>query len=655
MEADGAGTYKVTFKAADAYGGSVEYTMTINVTDPAAVITLPPSPKCIDGYNSEYTFDACDPQGTAVTVTVEVTVDGKTDVLTPTKVENTTCTYTVTIPCKDGMSVVVKANDGNQTTSSNFTINVNFNTAPSKPVVVKPGDMEIVATLVVEFNNSEDKTTTPSNPTTYDCIACDKPDCSGAVIKVENVTESSTGTTTCEFPVDQLVEDTTYTVTVVAKDGLDPTNLTNTSDKVTVLFSQQNDAPPVPTLNFPADKGVVDSLLPSLKVNNVKDPEGDVVTYVIEIATDMAFTNIVETLANLPEGTIDGTTSGTMSVSLTEDGMYYWRAKAVDENAAESGWSDVWSFTVNTTNQLPTAPVLSSPNDGEKVATKTPQICWTNSDDGDKDTLTYTVEIGTDNTFNSQATGYYKKTGVAADASGTTCYTLETVLVENSTYYVRVTANDGTGDGPASTPRSFTVNEVNDAPTAPALLAPSEAQVLLTVKDFTFEWKLSTDADDDELTYTLFILSSAEKTSILKKYEGLKPSDVASGKMGYKMTEELAAGTYYWYVQVTDGTETVDSATVGKFTVDPSGTGGTGTGGSKKSGGGCTVVEEARRRSAPSPSSCSSPRRSSSCADVARTNPGAPGRYRRPGSVPAHLMNQSAAHSRSIPLCAATS
>lgn len=399
--------------------------------------------------------------------------------------------------------------------------------------------------------------------------------------------ENPSGTTTCEFPAEKLSEDTRYYLKVVAQDGVDA-GLTRESEMIDVFYSTANDAPPAPTLNFPSNAGVVDSLLPTLVLNNVVDPEGDAVTYRIEVATDMLFSQVVETLDQLPQGTSGGTTGGTLTVSLSEDTVYYWRARAVDSNGAEGPYSEVWSFRVNTTNQLPGAPTLTAPLDGSQVTSKKPQICWTNASDGDGDTLTYIVEIAPDQSFDDQASGYFKKQQIAADGSGTTCYTLEVVLEGNTTYYVRVRANDGTGDGAFSAAHSFTVATQNSPPTAPALVKPSDAQVLTSSKDADFEWSLATDPDGDELSYSLIILSGPEKSSVYKKVEGLKPSDTSASSMTHRFADELPAGTYYWYVVVSDGTVSVDSASVNKLIIDPSGTGGGTTGGSSK-GGGCSI------------------------------------------------------------------
>lgn len=156
------GTYTVELKVDDGSGGTLTKTITLTVVDPPAQITLPENPRCVDGQTFTYLFEACDPQNQALTVTVKVTVSNQTQELTATKVGEP-CSFSVDIPCQDGMTVDVLANDGTTTATANFPINVSFNSGPGIPAITSPTDKELVAALVVSFTNAEEKTLSPAS------------------------------------------------------------------------------------------------------------------------------------------------------------------------------------------------------------------------------------------------------------------------------------------------------------------------------------------------------------------------------------------------------------------------------------------------------------------------------------------------------------
>lgn len=579
------GSYSVTFSVTDGFGGSQSSKVTISVVDPPAQITLPSSLSCVDGFDGRYTFSACDPQGKPLTVSVELTdAQQNKSVLTPTKVADTVCTYEVTIPCSSGMVVKVLANDGASTTEQAWSIDVNFNTPPEKPVISDPANNSIVNTLRVSFDNAADKTTVPGSPTVYSCIACDTQACDGERIELDDVAESNSGTTTCEFPSEALKEDTTYYLRVVARDGLEPTTLFSESDVLAVTYSTKNDPPTAPTLSFPADKGFVDKLKPSVTLLNALDPERQVLTYTIEIASDDQFLQIVETLSNVAENPA-GSTSATLVTSLEDHKLYYWRARATDSEGAQSPWSAVWSFRVNTQNKLPGQPTLLSPADGAVLTNATPTLCWTNVTDGDGDPITYVLELATEATFNRTQSGYQRVDAIAPDPSGTTCYPLVTPLAEDGSFVWRVTASDGLGGGEPSTAWGFRVNATNTAPTVPELVSPVNDGTETANKPLTFVFRGSSDADGDTLTYRLVLLSSAAKTDVVATFDSIPHSASANGLIDYIHAQGLKEGVYYWYVSVSDGVTSVDSAETWMFTVTPTGN----TTGSKS--GGCQQSE----------------------------------------------------------------
>jgi hypothetical protein len=155
-----------------------------------------------------------------------------------------------------------------------------------------------------------------------------------------------------------------------------------------------------------------------------------------------------------------------VSSALSEDTLYYWRARAEDNHGAISDWVNA-SFFVNVTNIASTAPSNSSPAIGSEVTIYTPSLTVANALDPDSGTLNYIFELDTVNTFNS---ANKQTSDPIAEGVATTSWTLVTALSENNTYYWRAKANDGMADSPWSATGSFFVNAVNEAPTAPTLI-----------------------------------------------------------------------------------------------------------------------------------------------------------------------------------------
>ncbi|MBU0470121.1 MAG: fibronectin type III domain-containing protein, partial [Nanoarchaeota archaeon] len=105
-------------------------------------------------------------------------------------------------------------------------------------------------------------------------------------------------------------------------------------------------------------------------------------------------------------------------------------------------------------NTLPTAPTLILPADNSTTTNRTLSLTWNNSDDIDSDTLTYNIIIDDNPTFNNPEVNV---SNISQTNSVNTTYNLETELDVDTTYYWKVSAKDGSGYGPYSTARNFTV------------------------------------------------------------------------------------------------------------------------------------------------------------------------------------------------------
>ena len=195
-----------------------------------------------------------------------------------------------------------------------------------------------------------------------------------------------------------------------------------------------NKAPTVPVLSAPTNNLLcIDNVL-NFTWGASTDPEGNTITYTIEISKNNTFTQIAHTL-----------TSNTPSKSITLDKgiAYYWRVKAIDSKGASSDYSATFQFYtegVGVTNHLPFSPSLVSPTLNEVVndAPKKISLLWNASDSDTSDTLTYDVFFGI---VNPPTT----KIGDNISAK-----TLEVSLGPSTKYYWYVVVKDNKGGKPTN-------------------------------------------------------------------------------------------------------------------------------------------------------------------------------------------------------------
>ncbi|MCP4645719.1 MAG: hypothetical protein GY851_35065 [bacterium] len=126
-----------------------------------------------------------------------------------------------------------------------------------------------------------------------------------------------------------------------------------------------NQAPPAVTLVYPADGGYA-MYTTFLAWNEVTDPDGDDVTYRVEVAEDAAFTTGLQVQEGLE-------TTVTQVTGLADLVTYYWRVVPVDEYGASPASHTVWSFRGDIYGLSPGAVtgVVSDLSTGEGIANAT--------------------------------------------------------------------------------------------------------------------------------------------------------------------------------------------------------------------------------------------------------------------------------------------
>jgi Tol biopolymer transport system component/flagellar hook assembly protein FlgD/subtilase family serine protease len=391
-----------------------------------------------DSTSLTYNFQvALDPEFLSIVASIEGVFegDGKTSWQVPTPLEEDR-RYYWRAQADDWTAT------GPWSVSASFTVNTG-NNAPTVPAVIAPGNSSEVTTTSpdIVLQNSID----PDSPVITYSIELD----TARTFDSPNLLRASglpQGPGTTAWNVAGLLDNTYYFVRAKASDGAAESDWS----AVNAFFvNTRNDEPSTPVPANPSNSAGVNVFTPTLSVQNATDLDRDVLTYDFKVYEDAALSILVASVTGVAE--MPGTTSWTVSMALKENRTYYWQARAFDGELA-SGWTEPFSFTVNTGDDAPSAPTIVSPAAGSSVATLTPTLTVLNAADPDSSRLTYEFEVF----YGSALT--WSATGIAEGTAGSTSATLSAALADNTVYSWRCRANDGQLDGPWTAMMSFTVH-----------------------------------------------------------------------------------------------------------------------------------------------------------------------------------------------------
>ncbi len=331
---------------------------------------------------------------------------------------------------------------GPWSTTSSFFVNT-ANNPPTTPVIINPANNSTIAALATDITVSN--STDPDSPVITYFFELD----TVTTLDSPNIMRSG-GTAQGQYSTiwhaTGLQEDTQYYVRAKASDGQADSPWSGT---VGFFANAVNEPPTTPTLANPSNGGAVTVFTPTLSVLNSTDPDRDVLTYDFEVYSDPALSTFVTGTTGIVQAA--QITSWAVSMLLTENQAYYWRVRAFD-GSLYSSWMPTASFMVNTADDSPSAPMLSSPSDGSSVSTLTPMLAVVNATDPDSPVLTYDFEIYSGGAVVQSATG------IAQDNSGVTSATPGTALTDNTVYQWRSRAYDGQLYGPWTNMASFTIH-----------------------------------------------------------------------------------------------------------------------------------------------------------------------------------------------------
>lgn len=186
-----------------------------------------------------------------------------------------------------------------------------------------------------------------------------------------------------------------------------------------------NNAPTVPTLSEPTNNLLCINNSVSFKWNTATDPDGDAVSYEIQVSKNSQFSTIATT---------ETSTTASKTIALEKGIQYYWRVKAKDSKNASSEYSPVYQFYtegVGISNYLPFAPSIVTPALNSAVATAAVSLNWTASDVDTADTLTYDVYFDTVNPPVAKVASDISAKTFTQNTNASTAYYWKVVVKDN--------------------------------------------------------------------------------------------------------------------------------------------------------------------------------------------------------------------------------
>jgi hypothetical protein len=309
-----------------------------------------------------------------------------------------------------------------------------------------------------------------------------------------------------------------------------------------------NSAPAAFTLTSPSDNAIVTTNQPLLDWSDSSDSDtsyGDSISYTISYSTSSAFeTNITTTVTGL-------TSSQHTPLSLQEDKTIYWKVSVLDvDGVTVNGTPTPMRVRINVTNSAPSAFNLLSPSNQSLANPHDLTLDWEDSIDSDPgDSVSYLVEMSTTASLTPLTL-----------SSVTTASTLSvTGLVENATYYWRVTASDSMVNTVSST-FWFSINATPEPPQSFSLISPASDQRIQTQTP-TLSWQDTIDPDPGgSFTFKIYYSTFSNFSS---------NATVSVTTTTYTLPSQPDNTNYYWFVQAVDNTGlTRDSQQSRHFYID---------------------------------------------------------------------------------------
>ncbi|WP_224490428.1 fibronectin type III domain-containing protein [Robertkochia flava] len=188
----------------------------------------------------------------------------------------------------------------------------------------------------------------------------------------------------------------------------------------------ENEVPTIPILLSPANNSLVDGVNVTFSWEGSSDPEGEEISYNLQLSDEADFTHIIFS---------DELNENGYTTELTKGKYYYWRVRAKDASNNTSEFSPRQNFVVRdelTSNYAPFAPEKRFPDLDEAIDIDQAKLGWTCFDVDDTD-LEYNIYLGTE----------YGNLPLYVEGINTTEVTLN--LDDGSVFYWQVEVTDPSG------------------------------------------------------------------------------------------------------------------------------------------------------------------------------------------------------------------
>ena len=406
----------------------------------------------------------------------------------------------------------------------------NSNRAPAIPAIVAPLDGEEVSELVpvLTVANSPD----PEGDIVFYTFELYADEAITQLVVVGADIAEAIDTTVWTVPLN-LTDNTRYWWRVRAADGRSVSQWAYG----TFFVNTANDLPAGFKVSWPVDGKEVDSVNPVLEVTNSADVDLDDLTYGFEVYETANPSVAVASVTGISQGDA-GVTSWMVEPALVDTMSYTWKTVATDEHGAQTEMAST-SFTVNTANKAPAAPLIIAPAINSETASQEVELIVNNSTDFEGDPLVYFYELDTVNTFDS---GNLQVSAAITEGTLTTTW-MVTGLSDNTVWFWRVKAGAGTADSRWAT-GIFFVNLANDPPVAHSLRNPGGESFVETLTP-ELSVNPTVDPDHDALNHLFEVYAD----SGLAEHVVSGSTDATSWTVPVNLADNTS---YFWKHQAED-------------------------------------------------------------------------------------------------------
>lgn len=253
---------------------------------------------------------------------------------------------------------------------------------------------------------------------------------------------------------------------------------------VTKIDVRYDRAPFAITLSSPANMGIINDSTPLFQWPPAFDPDGDALTYDLQVDDDPAFASPLISAAAIAGGSSPVSyTSGT----VLAEGVWYWRARAKDVDGIYSNWSSSFSFTLDTHTPPSEVTNLTAarPNQNGSI-----QLTWTfpGDDKGRVDNGIGRVRFSSVAPIALEAdwtAASPERTFLYSAAPGQAVQTLITGLSQGTTYYFAIKTEDELGN--LSALSTVSPSGYTNAPPSVTLTRPIGGEIMSTFSEVNWQ------------------------------------------------------------------------------------------------------------------------------------------------------------------------